>query len=143
MHLIKQQIEIAWPVRALFHYMADSDSHSQWRPHVVKSVWHRNTKNIPGSQLIDTQRVLGKDSAVVWKLTEIRAYQKRVLLQALARSNTYYIMEYEPLGERTRLTLTIRVESGDQALATRTLHAVARKSLAVLQGLKQTLETDQ
>lgn len=143
MQSIRHQVEIAWPLKALFHYMADSETHPQWRPHVQQARWYQNDKNIPGSKLIDTHRVLGKDSAVVWKLTEINVYQKRVLLREFTGSQAYYIIEYESRGERTLLTITIRVEGNDQISASRLSEVVARKSQAVFQGLKEMLESDQ
>lgn len=143
MQSTRHQVEIAWPLKALFHYMADSETHPQWRPHVQQAKWYRNNKNIPGSQLIDTNRVLGKDSAVVWKLTEINVYQKRVLLREFSGSRAYYIIEYEPRGERTLLSVTIRVEASDRMSASRLSQVVARNSRAVFQGLKEKLESCQ
>lgn len=143
MQSIRHQVEIAWPLKALFHFMADPETHPQWRPHVQQAIWDQNNKNIVGSQLIDTHWVLGRVSAVVWKLTEINNYQKRVLLRELACSQTFYIIEYESRGEHTLLTVTIRVEANDRILASRLSRAIARKSMAVFQGLKEMLETDQ
>lgn len=143
MQSIRHQVEIAWPLKALFHYMADSETHPQWRPHVQQATWYRNNKNIPGSHLIDTQRVLGKDSAVVWKLTEVNLYQKRVLLRELSGSRAFYItIEYESRGEHTLLSVSIQVEANDRIWASRLSEVVARKSKAVFQGLKEMLESD-
>lgn len=141
MKTIRQQVEIAWPQKALFHYLADADTHPKWRRYVVESLWEPSRKNVAGGKLVDQQRLLGKDSLVVWSLLEVEPYRKWVMYRRSLSFSTLYTIELNQAGESTVLTLSVATKSNLPKSA-RLHRALQKSSEHMLTCLKQSMETD-
>lgn len=140
--VIKKQIEIAWPIKALFHYMSDAETHPQWRQHVLHATWLGAEKNKPGTDLLEMREVLGKTIPVKMKVTRVTAYRKRELMIANKSMNTFYTVDYESVGDHTLLTLTVRCEAKRKISKQRVAEQLANNGLDELKRLKRMLETE-
>jgi uncharacterized membrane protein len=104
---IQHQVEINWPVQALFNYMADVSNNASWQRQVVDAEWIGMKRHSPGSAFVQTRRVLGKDVSTTMQVTDFHLYQKHAWVALDDRLRQRLAFEFEPRGERTLLKLTI------------------------------------
>ncbi len=69
-----QQIRIAWPARALFNFLCDIDSHSQWRQGLKLAEWLSANRHTVGALYAET-----------FQRTELPARQVEIIAHEAAR----------------------------------------------------------
>jgi hypothetical protein len=104
---IQHQIEINWPVKALFNYLADLSNNAAWQRQVVHAEWLGMTRHLPGAAFVQTRKVLGKEFAATMQVTTFQLYQRHAFVVLHDRLRQRHSFEFESRGERTLLKLTI------------------------------------
>lgn len=107
LHQISQQVEIQWPVQALFNYVSDITNNVAWQNHVIKTEWIQRTGNRIGSTFAEIRNVEGKESFNEIKVTEFIPNQKRTI--RINGSEAQCSMHFVSLSdEQTQLTLQLK-----------------------------------
>jgi hypothetical protein len=107
MAAIQHQIEINWPVKALFNYLADLSNNSSWQRHVVHAEWIGMDRHSAGASFVQTRRILGREFPATMQITDFQQYQKHASVVMNDRLRQQLAFEFEPRGECTLLKLTI------------------------------------
>lgn len=96
-----QHIDIGWPLKALFHYIADIENNSQWHSEVIHAEWITRTEERIGCTYKEVKKINEEETDVVFTVSEFIPYQKRTVTFANAISVT---IQFEFLTEEwTRL----------------------------------------
>lgn len=103
---IHQQIEINWPLKALFHYVSDISNNPAWQHDVEDAEWLTGLRKDPGARFTCKQSAAGQ--SVTYEITELKPYRKRSVTVLSERLQPTYSIEFEPHGQNTVLKLTIR-----------------------------------
>jgi hypothetical protein len=111
MKSIQHQIEINWPVKALFNYVSDLSNNAAWQRQVVNAEWLEGNKNTSGAKFVETRKILGKELSATLEVREFEQYKKRSLAMLSGHLRTHLTMEFEPQGENTVMTLTIACDT--------------------------------
>lgn len=106
MKAILQQIEIDWPLKALFHYVCDISNNSMWQRDVMFTEWESGSKKKGGARFISQRD--NRHDITTYEITEWKPYQKRSVTIMDNRLNPTYSLEFEPLGLKTKLKLTVQ-----------------------------------
>jgi len=107
MNQMSQQVEIQWPVTALFNYVSDITNNAEWQSNVVKSEWIKRTGNRVGSTFAEIRNVMGQELFAEVKVTEFIPNQKRTV--KIYSEKMLCSMQFIPLSEEeTRLTLELK-----------------------------------
>lgn len=101
-----QEVEINWPVKALFNYVADITNHASWKRGTTDAIWV-DGKNEFGA----TFKELVGDQATEYQITEFVPYQRRAIRSAKGVVSKTYVFEFEPKGPSTILRLSVNVQS--------------------------------
>ena len=104
---IQHQIEIEWPVEALFNYVSDLSNNASWQHQVTAAEWVGNDRHQPGAAFMQTRNVLGREVTALMQMTSFQRFQKRSWVVVQERLRQELAFEFEPRGERTLLKLTI------------------------------------
>ncbi|WP_333820374.1 SRPBCC family protein [Ohtaekwangia sp.] len=145
MQSIYQQIEINWPVRALFNYVSDINNNATWQTEVAETEWLGHERNTSGAQYKEVLRDTGNNAYAICQITEFIPYQKRSVLtenQLFTAASTW---EFEQHEQRTVMKLTVQVRPRsmytpvEPFAATKFLHERARD----LFRLKKILESEE
>jgi len=100
-----QEVEINWPIKALFNYVADITNHTFWKNGTLDAVWV-NGKNESGATFME----LSGDQYTEYQITEFIPYQRRVICSTEGVSETY-AFDFEPKGQHTILRLSVQVQT--------------------------------
>src|SRR5687767_2232087 len=104
---IQHQIQINWPLKALFNYVSDVSNNASWQRQVVNAQWLGAKKNTSGARFVETRKILGREMSTTCELKEFEQDRKRSLAVSSGLLKTHLIMEFEPVGESTVMKLTI------------------------------------
>lgn len=104
---IQHQIEIDWPVEALFNYVSDLSNNATWQHQVTAAEWVNDRRHEPGASFVQTRNVLGREVPSLMQMTSFQRFQKRSWVTMHDRLRQELLFEFEPRGERTLLKLTI------------------------------------
>jgi hypothetical protein len=131
-----QQVEIDWPVEALFNYVADITNHTAWKG-TTEACWVES-KNKSGAKFIE----LTGDAVTEYEVAEFVPNHCRAVRPARGLLKKTYFFDFESKGPRTVIRLSARVEPGIFALLTPvfTSQFVQRHNLY---RLKEILELDE
>ncbi len=114
MNQISQQVEIQWPVAALFNYVSDITNNSQWQNNVVKTEWINRTGDRIGSTFAEIRKVEDREYFSEVRVTEFIPNQKRTL-KISDDAKWLCSMQFVPLSEEeTRLTLQLKWNEEEQ-----------------------------
>lgn len=106
MKSFQQQVEINWPVRALYHYIADISNNAAWQP-VTGAAWLDGRKKCAGSRYACHTPHYGEP--LVYEVVAVEPYQKRTVTLCATAARPTYAFEFEPRGAATLVTLTVQV----------------------------------
>lgn len=117
MNTIREQIEIEWPLRALFHYMADITNNAEWQRDVTQAKWIERTPEQVGSLFSEIKIISGEETEVINTVVEFIPYQRR----SIARRGCVFSLQFVPLSdESTRVIFNMeqlgRGEEGESWL---------------------------
>ena len=101
-----QQVEIGWPVEALFNYVADITNHREWKG-TTDACWVSH-KNQSGAKFIE----LKGEVITEYELAEFVPNQCRAVRSAKGLLRETYFFDFEPKGPSTVVKLSARVEPG-------------------------------
>jgi hypothetical protein len=101
-----QQIEIDWPVKALFNFVSDISNNAAWQAHVDETEWMEGIYRDAGARF--RCKHAGREHPVVYEVTEFTPYRKRSVTCRGAFLQPTYSMEFEPRGEKTLLRVSVR-----------------------------------
>jgi hypothetical protein len=105
---IRQQVEIQWPVKALFNYVADINNNPEWQSNVIRSEWINRTGNRVGSTFAEIRKVRGEESFTEIRETEFIPDRKRTI-KINTGVEVLCSMHFVPLSDqKTRLTLQVK-----------------------------------
>jgi len=139
---IENEIEIGWPLKALFHYMSDPETHPQWRSRVLHASWLEGEKNLPGKNLLVVHDVMGKSIPVKMEVIQTMPYQQREYMRDSNSYRSFYSMKYQARGECTRITLSVRCEPKRKISIRHLTERMAESSFNELLQLKRILESE-
>ncbi|HEY9049848.1 MAG TPA: SRPBCC family protein [Ohtaekwangia sp.] len=111
MQTICQQIEINWPVKALFNYVSDISNNAAWQKQVAETVWLGDERNISGARFREVMKDSGNDEHALCQITEFVPYQKRSVRTQNQSFSSTSIFEFEPREQGTVMKLTVQVHS--------------------------------
>lgn len=111
MTAIQQQIEINWPVKALFNYVSDLSNNADWQKQVVHAEWIGQEKNRSGAQFRETRKILGRELSATVEVTEFQLYKKRSFTVLDGPVHQELTMEFEPRGENTVMKVTVAIRT--------------------------------
>jgi hypothetical protein len=135
---VEQQIEIDWPIRALFNYVCDIHNNATWQAEVDHAEWTAIDHYCTGARYTCLQP--GRTRPATYEVTEHTPYQRRSVTRRDAWLQPTYNMEFESRGERTLLRVSVSFNAPWSLMAP----WYAGKLLAAydLSRLKQILETE-
>src|SRR6185436_17028592 len=114
MNQISHQVEIQWPVAALFNYVSDIANNSQWQNNVVKTEWINRTGDRIGSTFAEIRNVKGREYFSEVRVTEFIPNQKRTV-KINDEEKWLCSMQFVPLSEEeTRLTIQLKWNNEEQ-----------------------------
>ena len=136
--IVEQQIEIDWPIRALFNYVCDIHNNATWQAQVDHAEWTAIDHYRTGARYTCLQP--GRTRPATYEVTEHTPYQRRAVTRRDAWLQPTYNMEFESRGERTLLRVSVSFNAPWSLMAP----WYAGKLLAAydLPRLKQILETE-
>lgn len=102
---VKQQIEIDWPIRALFNYVCDIHNNAAWQSQVDYAKWSVIDHYSAGARYTCSQP--GRARPVTYQVIEHMPYRKRSVTRCDTWMQPTYTMEFEPRGERTLLRISV------------------------------------
>ncbi|RAW01739.1 SRPBCC family protein [Pseudochryseolinea flava] len=139
---IQQQIEIEWPVEALFNYVSDLSNNHAWQRQVVDATWIGENRHEVGSAFLQTRSILGKQVPALMQMTSYQRFQKRSWIILHDRLRQELALEFEPRGEKTLLKLTIDfdLKGSVRSLKPAVLKHAMREGYENLSRLKNILE---
>jgi hypothetical protein len=115
MNQISQQVEIQWPVTALFNYVSDITNNAEWQSNVIKSEWIKRTGKNVGSTFAEIRNVKGQESFAEVKVTEFVPNQRRTV--KINSEEVLCSMQFVRLSEEeTRLTLELKWDKNEQPI---------------------------
>lgn len=135
-----RKIEINWPVKALFNYVSDVDNHGHWRNGIVHATWLDQTKNESGARVLETRYLMGQQVSSILEVTEFKPYQKRSVQIMKGTFRPSYTLEFEPRGDSTVMTLTVRCTHSNPARQDVIVKRISEQGYKELQKLKEILE---
>jgi uncharacterized membrane protein len=143
MKAIQHQIEINWPVKALFNYVSDLSNNAEWQRQVVNAEWIGVEKNRSGAQFKETRKIFGLQLCATAEVTEFQLYKKRSFAVLNGPIRPELTMEFEPRGEHTvmKLTIAIRTKGFMRLVEGVMARHVTREGYNDLVRLKELLET--
>jgi hypothetical protein len=104
-HSVLLQMEIAWPVIALFNYVSDITNNAEWRSEVVHAEWISRTDNRVGSSYREVCRIDEEELETTVVVSEFIPYQRRTVTVA---DSVSFTLIFESLSEdRTRMQVKI------------------------------------
>jgi len=114
MNQISQQVEIQWPLTALFNYVSDITNNPEWQNNVVKSEWIKRTGNRVGSTFAEIRNIKGHESFAEIKVTEFVPNQKRTI-KVNSEAQVLCSMQFVPLSnEETKLILQLTWDKNEE-----------------------------
>ncbi|HEY5824463.1 MAG TPA: SRPBCC family protein [Cyclobacteriaceae bacterium] len=117
MNQISQQVEIQWPVTALFNYVSDITNNAEWQNNVVKSEWIKRTGKRVGSTFAEVRNVKGQEFFAEVRVTEFVPNQKRTV-KINSDAHLLCSMQFVPLSEEeTKLTLQLTWDKNEELAA--------------------------
>ncbi|HEY3404485.1 MAG TPA: SRPBCC family protein [Ohtaekwangia sp.] len=137
-----QQIEINWPLKALFNYVSDVDNHGTWRQRVVNAAWLDKTRNHSGARVVETRKLMGQEIPTILEVTEFQPYRKRSVRLMKGTFRPSWTLEFEPNGESTLMTLTVTCPSSGREHESVIMKRMTEASFRELLKLKEILESE-
>jgi hypothetical protein len=112
MNQINQQVEIQWPVTALFNYVSDITNNAAWQDEVIKSEWINRTDNRVGSTFSEIRKMNGSEVEAQIKITEFIPNKKRTVKIGKDK-NLLCSMDFIPVTEeQTRVVMKLQWKQG-------------------------------
>ncbi len=109
MRSIHQQVEINWPVRALFNYVSDISNNASWQQRVEDTEWLDARRNTSGARFREVH-ANGKSHAVC-EIAEFIPYQKRSVVMRNKSFHSTYTFEFEPCHAGTVMKVTVQARA--------------------------------
>jgi hypothetical protein len=111
MKAIEHQVEINWPLQALFNYVSDLTNNAAWQRQVVHAEWIGNGKNASGARFVEKRNVLGRECSATVEVTEFERFKRRTLAVVDGPCKQQFTMEFEPRGDTTLMKLILAFET--------------------------------
>lgn len=109
MRSIHQQVEINWPVRALFNYVSDITNNASWQQRVEDTEWLNDERNTSGARFKEVH-ANGK-SHVLCEIAEFIPYQKRSVVSKNRAFQSTCTFEFEPCHSGTVMKVTMQARA--------------------------------
>jgi hypothetical protein len=111
---VSQQVEIQWPLEALFNYVSDITNNWEWQTNVIRSEWIDRTEDKTGSVFYEIRSEEGEEFYSEIQITEFIPDRRRTVKFNLDKP-VLCSMHFIPLSEEeTRLTIQLKWDFKEQ-----------------------------
>lgn len=93
-----KQIDIGWPLVAVFNYVCDIANNAEWLQGVAQTEWLERTEEYVGSVFAETRQENGQERSIVFTVTEYIPHRRRTIV---AEDGTVLTMEFAALSATT------------------------------------------
>jgi hypothetical protein len=142
MEILEQQVEIKWPVRALFNYVADIDNNAIWQGDVAYAEWLGDYRNCSGARFRELRKSVDCEHIAECEIAEFIPDQKRTIVVADEPFFSTHTMEFEQHATHSVMKLTVKIENFGRTRGTDASRHFLQKRIIDLNRLKTLLESD-
>jgi hypothetical protein len=110
MNPTSQQVEIQWPITALFNYVSDITNNAEWQQGVIRSEWTHRTLGNVGSTFFEIHKIEDREFLAEGEVVEFVPNEKRIVKLADKESRLCSMSFVAVSQEQTRLIVQVNGE---------------------------------